>query len=171
MEQKIHFKELQSFTQWWLWLIIFSPILLIFINIISTIISLFSGYSPYESGNVSISWISGGISILQVVFLVIYILTILFLALSKLRIVVTNNEITIRHLLFFKKVIRLNDIVNKEMVNYKFVGYGIRLTKKYGTVFNVKGTEGIFLTLTDGNKYLIGTQRPTELFKSISNNC
>ena len=51
-----------------------------------------------------------------------------------------------------------------EIVNYGFVGgWGIRLWTKYGTVYNMRGNKGLAIALTDGNKFLIGTQKPEEL--------
>ncbi|TDS15507.1 hypothetical protein DFQ03_2149 [Maribacter caenipelagi] len=168
MKESLQFKETQKFTQWWLWLIILAPIILTVFNILGSILNVFGGYTPDDSGNASISWISGRISIFQFIFVLIYILTILFLALSKLKVVVLNNEIRIRHLLFFKKVINLSDINETKKIDYDFVGYGIRKTKKYGTVYNVKGKKGVALTLTNGQNYLIGSQKPEQLLKSLS---
>lgn len=168
MKEKIRFKETQKFTQWWLWLIILAPIILAAFNIVGSILYVFGGYTPDDSGNASISWISGRISMVPFIFVVIYILTILFLAFSKLKIVISNNEIRINHLLFFKKVIRLSDVVDYRITDYDFVGYGIRKTKKYGTVYNVKGKDGLAITLNNGNKYLIGSQKVTQFLKSLS---
>ncbi|WP_424000831.1 hypothetical protein [Maribacter sp. IgM3_T14_3] len=168
MKEKIRFKETQKFTQWWLWLIILAPIIIAAFNIVGSILYVFGGYTPDDSGNASISWISGRISMVQFIFVVIYILTILFLAFSKLKIVISNNEIRINHLLFFKKVIRLSDVVDHRITDYDFVGYGIRKNKKYGTVYNVKGKEGVTFTLKNGEKYLIGSQKAEQFLKSLS---
>ena len=89
------------------------------------------------------------------------------MALSKLKVVVSDKDIKIRHLLFFSKVIDLNEVVEQQIVNYDFVGYGIRKTKKYGTVYNVKGKEGVSITLTNGKKYLVGSQKSKEFLKSL----
>ena len=167
MKRAIRFKETQKFTQWWLWLIILAPILLFVIGKVITIISLFTAQIPNASGNISISWISGRLSIVQFICVLVYIATILFLALSKLKVVVSDKDIKIRHLLFFSKVIDLNEVVEQQIVNYDFVGYGIRKTKKYGTVYNVKGKEGVALTLTNGKKYLVGSQKSEEFLKSL----
>ena len=67
----------------------------------------------------------------------------------------------------FSKVIDLNEVVEQQIVNYDFVGYGIRKTKKYGTVYNVKGGEGVAIILTNGEKYLIGSQKTEEFLKSL----
>ncbi|WP_036155325.1 hypothetical protein [Maribacter forsetii] len=168
MRADLRFKETQKFTQWWLWLIILAPIVLTTINLVSTIISLYGGSISNDSSNVSISWISGRISMVQFIFVLIYVATILFLALSKLKVLVSDKEIKISHLLFFQKVINLSDINEAKKIDYDFVGYGIRKTKKYGTVYNVKGKKGVALTLTNGKKYLIGSKKPTELLAAIS---
>ena len=170
MKEIIRFKETQKFTQWWLWLIVLAPIILAVLNILSSILYAFGGYSSSDSGNVSISWISARISMVQFIFVLIYILTILFLALSKLQVVVSNNEIKIRHLLFLNKVIDLSEVTEQYIINYDFVGYGIRKTKKYGTVYNVKGKEGVAITLTNGEKYLIGSQKAEQFSKTLKEN-
>ena len=170
MKGPIHFKETQKFTQWWLWLIILGPIILIALKIISSILYVFGGYSSDDSENLSMSWISGRISLVQILFALFYLLTILFFVLSKLKVVVSNNEIRICHFLFFKKVISLNEVVDQRIINYDFVGYGIRKTKKYGTIYNVKGKEGVAFSLKNGKKYLIGSQKAEEFLKSVSKN-
>ena len=50
------------------------------------------------------------------------------------------------------------EIERIEPVIYGFVGYGLRLSMKYGTDYNVKGNKGLALNLKDGSRYLIGTQ-------------
>ncbi|WP_339841974.1 hypothetical protein [uncultured Maribacter sp.] len=127
---------------------------------------VFSGYIPDDSGNNSMMWIANRIPLSKIVFVLLYLLTILFLVIAKLKVVVSDT-IKIRYLMFFKKVISLSDIAVATAINYDFVGYGIRKTKKYGTVFNVKGKEGISLTLKNGKKYLIGTQRSQELAQAV----
>ncbi len=97
-----------------------------------------------------------------------YILTILFVRFSKLVVNVTDKEIRIRHLIFFKKVLLLKEIEQLSLVKYNFLGYGIKTSKKYGTVYNVKGNQGVLIRLKHGRKYLLGTQKPTELLNIVS---
>ncbi|WP_324720852.1 hypothetical protein [Salinimicrobium sp. HB62] len=47
-------------------------------------------------------------------------------------------------------------------------GWGIRLFTPYGTVYNVKGSKGLAVELKDGRKFCLGTQRPQELQKVLS---
>ena len=65
---------------------------------------------------------------------------------------------------FKKKRVEWNEIKNTKVINYGFVGgWGIRLWTKYGTVYNMKGNKGLAIELKNGKKFLIGTQKETEL--------
>lgn len=67
---------------------------------------------------------------------------------------------------FVRKKVNWNEIKNIEVINYGFVGgWGIRLWTKYGTVYNMKGNKGLAIELNNGKKFLIGTQKETELRK------
>jgi len=168
MKREIRFKESQKFTQWWLWLIILAPMLLFVISTVITYVRLFTAQIPNDSGNVSMMWISNKISFAELLPYFLYVLTVLFFAFTKLKVVVTNNEICIRHLIFFKKKISLTEIEESRITDYGFVGYGIRIARKYGTVYNVKGNQGVALTLKNGKRYLIGSQKAKELLQAIS---
>ncbi|MEP2278274.1 hypothetical protein [Maribacter sp.] len=167
MKEGVQFKETQKFTQWWLWLIILAPIILFVIKVISTRIYVFGGYAAAETSNSNMIWIANRITLGELLPYFFYLLTVLFLVLIKLKVVVTNKKIKIRHLLFFSKIIDLSEVTEQQIINYDFVGYGIRKTKKYGTVYNVKGKEGVAITLDNGEKYLIGSQKAKELHATI----
>ncbi|MGB5368800.1 MAG: hypothetical protein WBN18_00065 [Flavobacteriaceae bacterium] len=77
------------------------------------------------------------------------------------------KAISVRYVPFFNKQFKWEDIDKAEIIKYRFVGFGIRLSFKYGTVYNIKGNQGMALHLKDGKKYLIGTQKPGELQKTI----
>lgn len=47
-------------------------------------------------------------------------------------------------------------------------GWGIRLFTRYGTVYNIKGSKGLAVELKDGRKFCLGTQRPEELQKVLT---
>jgi hypothetical protein len=59
--------------------------------------------------------------------------------------------------------ILFSDIREWHVIRYRFVGYGYRLTKLYGIVYNVSGDMGLQIVQKNGNKVLIGTQRAAEL--------
>ncbi len=63
--------------------------------------------------------------------------------------------------------IKVEDIASCEVVKYRFVGYGYRISLKYGIVYNVWGNKGLFIKKTNGKKVLIGTQNPESLAEAI----
>mgnify|MGYP000520393883 CR=1 FL=1 len=50
-----------------------------------------------------------------------------------------------------------------EIITYGFVGYGLRFSSKYGTVYNTRGNKGLSIRLKSGSRYVIGTQNPEKL--------
>jgi len=60
---------------------------------------------------------------------------------------IDSEKISVKHLLFVKKRFKWEDIKSAEIVKYGFVGYGIRISLNHGTVYNVKGNQGLFLKL------------------------
>ena len=65
---------------------------------------------------------------------------------------------------FIQKEVKWEDIKKAEVIDYGFVGgWGIRLWTKYGTVYNVKGSKGLFIQKNDNKQFLIGSQRFEDL--------
>ncbi|MGB3144528.1 MAG: hypothetical protein WBB24_10495 [Maribacter sp.] len=156
MESEILFKETQKFTQWWLWVLLLLPVFIFMFQLIEPIFLS----DANNSGNLSLSIIlPSGIwyGIMG------YLLVLLFFLFSKLETKITADQIQLKHLIFVKKSFRWKDIEAAELIRYGFVGYGIRLSIKYGTVYNVKDNKGLRITLKNGKKYLVGTQKPEEL--------
>jgi hypothetical protein len=65
-------------------------------------------------------------------------------------------------------VIKLDEIENYEVIEYSFVGWGYRLSRKYGTVYNVDGSKGLQIVTKSGFKVLIGTHHEEDLKKMIT---
>lgn len=153
---KTVFKEEQKFTQIWLWILLVLVFLSPFIININSIIN--KGFEGTFSKGIfaHIITIGGGL---------------LLFGVMKLKTEVNDQKIKIHYVPFFlKKEINWAEVTQAEIVNYKFsevLGWGIRLWTTYGTVYNVKGTQGAFLKLKDGSKYMIGTQKPKEFEKII----
>ena len=63
-----------------------------------------------------------------------------------------------------------SDIEHLEMRKYKalreYGGYGIRVGM-HGTAFNIRGSDGLQLTLKSGKKILIGTQQPDNMTAAL----
>ena len=157
---KIEFKEEQKFTQWWLWLILL-PIG--FLSIIGIYKQIILGESFGDKPMSDIGLIIFAIFIFSLLGLFI---------LMKLKTNIDNDKIEISFFPFVKKTTKWTDIKKAEVVNYGFVGgWGIRLWTKYGTVYNIKGNKGLGIELLNGKKYLIGTQKETEMNEIVKKAC
>ena len=87
----------------------------------------------------------------------------------QLKTTVSVNGIKMSFIPFANKDLSWNEIKSTKVLNYGFVGgWGIRLFTKYGTVYNTKGKMGLAIVLRNGNKFMIGTQKPKELEEFIS---
>ena len=148
----IVFKETQKFSQWWLWLILIGigilPILGIYKQLI---IGEKFGDKPMSD--------------LGLIIFALFVFSLIAMFwFMQLKTEIDQNEIRMHFFPLVKKRVNWKEIKNAEIVNYGFVGgWGIRLWTKYGTVYNMKGNKGLAIALTDGNKFLIGTQKPEEL--------
>jgi len=63
--------------------------------------------------------------------------------------------------------IKISDINSCHVIEYKFVGWGYRLSRLYGTIYNVDGNKGLQIITNSGAKVLIGTHHAEELQKII----
>jgi len=153
---KIEFREEQKFTQWWLWLILILAGILPMVGIYKQIIL----DEPFGDNPMS----DLGLIILTVfIFLLIGLFTLM-----KLRTKIDRDKIEMSFFPFIKRTAKWSEIKKAEVQDYGFVGgWGIRLWTKYGTVYNIKGDKGLAIELHNGKKYLIGTQRETELKEII----
>lgn len=148
---KIAFKENQKFTQWWLWLILFGigvvPVFGIYKQLILG--EKFGDNQMSDSGLIIFS-----LFVMSLIALFWFI---------KLKTVINQNKIEMSFFPFVKKSVNWKDVKQAEIVNYGFVGYGIRLGSKYGIIYNIKGNKGLAIELQNGNKFVIGTQKEAEL--------
>lgn len=153
---KLLFKEIQKFTQWWLWL---------FLIAIGTI----PIYGIYKQIILGEKFGNNPMSDIGLIFFCIFIFTFIALFIvMKLETKIDQNEIRFKLFPFVNKRVSWKNIKKYEIVNYGFVGgWGIRLFTKYGTVYNIKGNKGLAIELTNGKKILIGTQKDDELNKTL----
>ena len=149
---KIRFKEEQKFTQWWLWLIL----------IIVGLIPVYGIYKQLIKGQV---FGDNPMSDTGLVLFAIFVFGIIALIwFMRLNTEIDQKEIRITFIPFTKKNVEWKNVKTAQIVNYGFVGgWGIRHWTKYGTVFNTKGNKGLAIELKNGEKFLIGTQRESEL--------
>ena len=59
--------------------------------------------------------------------------------------------------------IKLNEIKSWSVIRYGFVGYGYRVSRKYGTIHNLSGNKGLQIETQSGEKVLIGTHQAEKL--------
>lgn len=165
----IIFKEVQKFRQLWLWLIV----ILVFLLLVGTF-----GYGMVQQLVFGIPWgnnpmsnitllIVGGFSI------AIGVGILLLFCAVKIETEIRSDGLYIRffpfHLSFRK--IHLDELKRYEVRTYspikEYGGWGIRYGLK-GKAYNVSGNRGVQLELLNGERILIGSQKPEELVKAIN---
>ena len=146
------FNEEQRFTQWWIWLILISIGILPVVGIFK---QLFLGE---EFGDKPMSDFG-------LIFFAVFVFALLGLFLMmRIKTEIDQSEIRMSFFPFVKKRIKWTEIKKAEVLNYGFVGgWGIRISFKYGTVYNIKGNMGLAIELRNGKRFVIGTQREKEL--------
>ncbi len=146
------FTEEQKFSKSWVILIIAALVLLPLYGIYQQIIL----GQPYGDKPMS----DFGL----ILFLLLTLALLGLFLVLKLKTQLTEHEIQMKYYPFFTKMVKWSDIKSAKVLNYGFVGgWGIRLWTKYGTVYNVKGSTGLAIEMKNGKKFLIGTQKETEL--------
>lgn len=86
----------------------------------------------------------------------------------ELRTEIDSRGIRVRLRPISSEVFTWDQIREVEVITYGFVGYGLRFSAKYGTVYNTRGNKGVAITLRSGSRYVIGTQNPEDI-KQILN--
>lgn len=154
---KIEFKEEQKFTQWWLWLILIAIGVLPFIGVYYQLII------GEKFGTIPVSNLG------LLVFSIFIFGIIALFGFMRLKTEINQNGIRMEFFPFVKKHVSWEEIKSAKIVNYGFVGgWRIRFGTKYGTVYNTKGNKGLAIKLKNGKKFLIGTQKETELNKIVN---
>lgn len=156
-KMKIEFKEEQKFTQWWLWMILIG-------------IGIFQMYGIYKQLIMHEKFGDKPMSDIGLLIFSVFIISLIAMFwFIRLKTEIDPYEIRMTFFPFVKKRVSWKVIKSAEIINYGFVGgWGIRLWTKYGTVYNTKGNKGLVIELIDGKKFLIGTQKETELKKVVT---
>jgi hypothetical protein len=93
----------------------------------------------------------------------------MFFPYGGMQVAVTRRDITVRFGIIGSRVLRLktDEIESVELAEFSpiadFGGYGIRRNKEIWAYY-MRGSRGIKLTTTEGKKYIIGSDRPEELY-------
>jgi len=150
------FQETQRFTQWRLWLLLFSVSLTIYRPIYMAI----SEGQPLDAGQ----WV--GVIILAVVILFMFIIR-LDTRIDERGIYVKFFPVIPKFKFYYWEEIS-TAVVRKYSPLMEYGGWGIRFGRN-GKAYNIKGNKGLQLKFKSGNALLIGTQKAEELEKVLKN--
>lgn len=151
------FIETQTFNQWWLWVLLCAIFGVGAYGLIQQLVL----EVPFGSKPMNNAGIIG--------FSLFNLGMILFFKWMRLETKIDNKGIYMRFVPFKTKLHTWEEIESISVVNYGFVGgWGIRLFTNYGTVYNMRGAEGLAIRLKSGKKYLIGSQRIDQLTQVVS---
>ncbi len=147
MESNI-FEEQQRFTQWWLWLLLLGVSVLPIIGIYQQLIlgKTFGNKPMSDTG--------------LIIFAIFTFLLLGLFYVMRLDTKINREHIYFKFYPFLEKKIAWEEIQSAEIVDYGFVGYGIRIGTKYGTVYNTSGSKGLALRTKKGKQLCLGTQKP-----------
>jgi hypothetical protein len=81
----------------------------------------------------------------------------------QLRTEIDETGIRVRLRPISSEVFTWDKIEEVEIITYGFVGYGLRFSSKYGTVYNTSGNRGLSIRLKSGSRYVIGTQNADDI--------
>jgi hypothetical protein len=153
---KASFTEIQKYTQWWLWALL---LVMAAIPIFGIFKQLIMG-APFGNNPMS--------DLGLIIFFLSYLAFMGFFWFLELRTEIDHRGIRVRLRPISTKIFKWEDIKQLEPVTYGFVGYGLRLSLKYGIVYNARGNKGLAIYLKNGRKYLIGTQRQDQVIEVIT---
>lgn len=152
---KVVFKEVQYFRQNPLWTILLLIPVVVFGSILIYQLATGTGVGDRPMSNRSLALLGTAVLIPSVLaFLRIKLTTII----DEEKIMYGWNMPTPE-----LNTIMLKDIKEWAVIKYDFVGYGYRISKRYGTVHNLMGNRGLCIETFSGEKVLIGTQRLRDL--------
>ncbi len=150
------FVEEQRFNQWWLYAIIIA-------TMVTIVISVYDVYDATIIEQTSEFWMSAGIGI--VISFIMF--AVLFLKLE------TKIDERGVHYGFWPFQLNLKTAAWHEIEKCyvrtysplsEYGGWGYRISfKKHGKAYNVSGDKGIQIIFKNGNRTLIGTQKPSEV--------
>jgi len=154
------FKEQQRFQQWWLWVLVLGCTVLAWWAFIQQILADRPfGQNPAPDWAVVLLWIVIGFDLP------------FFFGILKLVVEVRSGQVFIHFRPLSRRTIPTSDILSVEVRRYnalvEYGGWGIKGWSRRKMAYNVRGDRGVDLTLRDGRRILIGSQRPEELAAAI----
>jgi len=162
------FVEEQSFTQHWMKMFVTIVIVLaIGVIIFSSYMQLYRGI-PFDK-----KMSDAGLVIYDLVLLILGVITPFLLLKVKLVVILDTNSLHIQFWPFINKTIPLYDVVSFEGKSYKpireYGGWGLRYSfRSKSWAYTVSGNRGVFFVLSNGKKFLIGSQHTGQFVIALS---
>ncbi|HVF52925.1 MAG TPA: DUF3093 family protein [Actinomycetota bacterium] len=132
---------------WWVWLLVLPFCAFV------THRTVISGIAP--NAFLVLSWVLGAV------------LPIALLIASKMITTVTTHHLEVQWVPLWTRDVDLDTIESLEEKKYRplrdWVGWGIHYSPKLGWVYNVRGTQGVWLRLSDRKPLLVGSRDPSAL--------
>ncbi len=151
------YKESQRFTQWWVWLFLLGISALPVYGIIQQLV-----FKEPWGDNPMPDW---GL----ILFALGTAAMVYFIYAIHLKTWIHPDGVRVSFPPFFRnKHFPFKDMVSAQVVTYGFVGYGLRISLKYGTVYNIKGNKGLAIVMKNGKKFMIGTQHPVQVAEIVN---
>jgi len=156
-----HYREVQRVTQLWIRIIVLAPTAIAWWALVQQVLlSKPFGTNPAPDVAVVVIWAVFGLAF-----------PVLILAVN-LRTEVRDDAVRLRFFPLWSRAIAIGDIQECKPRTYhpigEYWGWGIRWTPGHGWCYTIKGNRGVQLTLADGKRLLIGSNRPEELAKAIN---
>lgn len=155
------YREEQRFRQWWVWILVVGPAALAWWPFIRQIV----GGEPVGS-NPAPDWL------VWLIWLLIGVGLPLLFGFVALVLQVTADQVLVNYRPFKRRVIAVRDIEHVQVRIYSAVkeygGWGIKGWSKDNVAYNVSGNRGVELTLRDGSRVMLGSQKADELAAAIN---
>lgn len=155
MNEEILFTETQRFRQVWLWVIL----------IAANLISIFGAFRQMSNGLPLLNPLTGG----RLTTIVVLLLVTGLIFMIRMDTTIKSDGLYMRFYPFNLQMKRYSwhsisqAFVRKYNPILEYGGWGIRLGSfGNGAAFNISGNKGIQLVFKNGDRALIGTQKPDE---------
>ncbi len=150
-----NYYEVQKFNKWWMKLIIAVPIIIF-------IVGIALGKTQSEQGTPML-----------IASVVVIFVAVLFYF-TKLETRLDETGITIRFFPFQRVYyyVKWEELESVQVRKYnpimEYGGWGLRYSFRNGKAYNISGNQGLQLVLKSGKKFLIGTQKQSELTQYLA---
>ncbi|MDO5104509.1 hypothetical protein [Capnocytophaga sp.] len=102
-------------------------------------------------------------------FLVLFwFVVILTFSVMNISLTLTNQSVKIEAFPFSKKTIPIKEIQAMELITYRKMKAGIRISSQYGKVYHISGNKGLFISLKNGETVLVSVKNIEKLREALN---